>query len=68
MYGCTVVRVVGLGIELSRCVVSASVLVLGEDVFHAVMVEEVGGIVVVVEVFVAPEMAFQEFVGSVVFL
>ena len=58
-----VVRVVGLWIELSRCVVSASVLVLGEDVFHAVMVEEVGGVVVVVEVFVAPEMAFQKFVG-----
>lgn len=58
-----VVRIVGLRIELSRCVVSASVLVLGEDVFHAVVVEEVGGVVVVVEVFVAPEMAFQEFVG-----
>lgn len=56
--GFSVVRVVGFRVELSGCVVAASVLVLGEDVFHAVVVEEVGGVVVGVEVFVAPEMAF----------
>lgn len=63
MHDCSVVRVIGLRVELSRSVVSASMLVLRKDVFHAVVIQEVGGVVVVVEVFVAPEMALEEFVG-----
>lgn len=48
---------------MSRSVVSAAVLVLGKGVFHAVVAQEVGGVVVVVEVFVAPEMSLYDFAG-----
>lgn len=52
-----------LWVKSSRSVVSASVPVLGKGVFHAVVVQEVGGVVVVVEVFVPPEMSLYDFAG-----
>lgn len=58
-----VIETFGARLEVSGRVVSASVLVLGKGVFHAVVVQEVGGVVVVVEVFVAPEMPLDDFAG-----
>ena len=49
--------------EVSRGVVPAAVLVLREGVFHAVVVHEVCGVVVVVVVFVAPEVALEDLAG-----
>lgn len=44
-------------------VVSASEMVRGEGVFHAQVVHKVGGVVVVVEVFVAPDMSLDDLAG-----
>ena len=54
---------IGGRVEVSRGVVPAAVLVLREGVFHAVVVHEVGGVVVVVVVFVAPEVALEDLAG-----
>ena len=54
---------IGGRLEVSRGVVPAAVLVLREGVFHAVVVHEVGGVVVVVVVFVAPEVALEDLAG-----
>ena len=50
-------------VEVSRGVIAAAVLVLREGVFHAVVVHEVGGVVVVVVVFVTPEVALEDLAG-----
>ena len=50
--------------ELAGSVVAAAVLVLGEGVFHAVVVYPVRGVVVVVVVLVAPEVSLDDFSGS----
>ena len=54
----------GFRLEVSGGVVSASVPVSGKGVFHAVVVQEVGGVVVVVEVFVAPEVSLDDLARS----
>ena len=55
---------IGRGLELTGSVVAAAVPVLGEDVFHAVVVYPVRGVVVVVVVLVAPEVSLHDFSGS----
>ena len=52
---------IGRRVELAGSVVAAAVLVLGEGVFHAVVVHPVCGVVVVVEVLVAPEVSLDDF-------
>ncbi len=47
--------------EFAGSVVAASVSVLRKGIFHAVVVEEVGSVVVVVEIFVAPVMSLNDF-------
>ena len=54
---------VGLRLEVAGGVVAAAVLVLREGVLHAVVVQEVGGVVVVVEVLPAPEVSLEHFPG-----
>ena len=50
--------------ELAGSVVAAAVPVLGEGVFHAVVVHPVRGVVVVVEVLVAPIVSLDDLSGS----
>ena len=53
-------KAIGHGLEAAGGVVAAAVLVLGEGVFHAVVVHPVGGVVVVVVVLVAPEVSLDD--------
>ena len=51
------------GLEAARTVVPTAVFVFGKHVFEAVVHEEVGGVVVVVEIFVAPVVACDKLAG-----
>lgn len=53
----------GRGLEVAGAVVAAAVLVLREGVLHAVVVHEVGRVVVVVVVLVPPVVALQDLPG-----
>ena len=51
-------------VEFARTIGSASVVVMGYGVFHAVVLQEVGSVVVVVEVFPTPEVPLDDLARS----